>query len=107
MQIDSSARRTGSECASAVEWAMTVRIPISRQVRMIRSAISPRLAMRILWNTLLPPELRGRALPLEDAGRRLLEGPAFGDQVPVRRLGHDVAGNLEHLLLRLGRHASR
>src|SRR5258707_9782242 len=50
MQTDSSASRTGREAASAVEWAMTVRIPISRHARMIRSAISPRLAMRILWN---------------------------------------------------------
>src|SRR4026209_929810 len=50
MQTDSSARRTGSESASAVEWAITVRIPISRHVRITRSAISPRLAMRILWN---------------------------------------------------------
>ena len=50
MQTDSSARRTGRESASAVEWAITVRIPISRQARMIRSAISPRLAIRILWN---------------------------------------------------------
>src|SRR5689334_25082634 len=52
MQIDSSASSTGSERASAVEWATTVRIPSSRQLRMIRSAISPRLAIRTLWNTL-------------------------------------------------------
>src|SRR5262249_26591820 len=50
MQIDSSASRTGSESVSAVEWAITVRIPISRHARRIRSAISPRLAMRIWWN---------------------------------------------------------
>src|SRR6266849_6414581 len=50
MQTDSSAKRTGRESASAVEWAITVRIPISRHARMTRSAISPRLAMRILWN---------------------------------------------------------
>src|SRR5689334_25420272 len=50
MQIDSSASRTGSESVSAVECAITVRIPISRHARTIRSAISPRLAMRILWN---------------------------------------------------------
>src|SRR3984893_14094921 len=50
MQTDSSAMRTGREDASALEWAITVRIPISRQARMMRSAISPRLAMRILWN---------------------------------------------------------
>src|SRR5438128_7351488 len=49
-QIDSSASLLGSESVSAFEWAMTVRMPSSRQVRMIRSAISPRLAIRILWN---------------------------------------------------------
>src|SRR5204863_20631 len=54
MQIVSSARRTGNDCASAVECAITVRMPISRHVRMMRSAISPRLAIRILWNTRLP-----------------------------------------------------
>src|SRR5207253_11090768 len=50
-QIDSSASRLGSESVSAFECAMTVRMPSSRQVRMIRSAISPRFAIRILWNT--------------------------------------------------------
>src|SRR6266436_3002681 len=55
MQIDSSAMRTGREPASACEWATTVRMPISRQVRRTRSAISPRLAMRILWNIVRPP----------------------------------------------------
>src|SRR5947207_3724003 len=49
--MDWSAIRTGSESASAWECAMTVRTPSSRQVRMIRSAISPRLAIRILPNT--------------------------------------------------------
>src|SRR6266568_581536 len=53
MQIDSSASRTGSEPASAWEWATTVRIPISRQVRSTRRAISPRLAMRILFHKIL------------------------------------------------------
>src|SRR5215470_7234340 len=55
MQIDSSAMRTGREPASAWEWATTVRMPISRHVRSTRSAISPRFAMRILWNMTLPP----------------------------------------------------
>ena len=47
MQMLSSASRTGSDPASAVEWATTDRMPISRHVRRIRSAISPRLAIRI------------------------------------------------------------
>src|SRR5882724_6544009 len=95
MQIDSSARRTGSDFASAVEWAMTVRIPISRQVRMIRSAISPRLAMRILWNTdLLRLEHRGHALPLIDAPRGSVQRPAIRIEVPEGRLGEVIAGKL-------------
>lgn len=36
--------------ASTSEKTATVRIPISRHARMMRTAISPRLAMRILWN---------------------------------------------------------
>src|SRR3954470_3726561 len=50
MQSDSSANRTWSEWTSAVEWTATVLIPSSRAARMIRSAISPRLAMRIFEN---------------------------------------------------------
>src|SRR5258708_26717601 len=42
----SSAIRTASESASAVLWACTVRSPSSRAARIMRTAISPRLAMR-------------------------------------------------------------
>ncbi len=49
-QIVSSASFIGNECASAFEWASTERMPSSRHVRMIRRAISPRFAIRILWN---------------------------------------------------------
>src|SRR5438876_11276900 len=102
MQIVSSARRTGSDCAAAVECARTVRIPISRQVRMIRSAISPRLAMRILWNTdLLGLEHRGHALPLIDAPRGTVQRPAIRIEVPEGRLGDDIAGELGVLRDRL------
>ena len=48
--MDSSASRTASEWVSTFECATTVRTPISRHVRMIRTAISPRLAMRIFEN---------------------------------------------------------
>src|SRR5437763_15211072 len=48
MQIASSARRTCIASVSAVEWTATVRMPISWQARWMRSAISPRLAMRTL-----------------------------------------------------------
>src|SRR5947208_15351797 len=92
MQIVSWARRTGSDCASAVEWAITVRIPISRQVRMIRSAISPRLAMRILWNIpLLALEPRGYALPLVETLRRAAQRPAIRIEVPEGRVGDVIA----------------
>src|SRR6478609_4699288 len=46
MHTASSASRTCIASASAVEWAATVRMPISWHARWIRSAISPRLAIR-------------------------------------------------------------
>ena len=51
MHTLSSARRTHMELASASECTATVAMPISLQARLMRSAISPRLAMRILSNT--------------------------------------------------------
>ncbi len=48
MQYASSASLTCCEAASASEKTATVEIPSRRQVRMIRQAISPRLAMRDL-----------------------------------------------------------
>ena len=50
IQTLSSASRTCIASASAVECTATVPIPISRQARWMRSAISPRLAIRIFWN---------------------------------------------------------
>src|SRR5262249_33529879 len=50
MQTSSSAYRTCSESRSASECTATVFKPISLQARMIRRAISPRLAMRTLEN---------------------------------------------------------
>src|SRR5664279_527547 len=52
MQTDSSARRTYLASRSASEWTTTVLIPISRHARWMRNAISPRLAIRILSNSL-------------------------------------------------------
>src|SRR5690606_17874231 len=46
-QTASSARRTGRLCLSASEKTTTDRIPISLQARITRTAISPRLAMRM------------------------------------------------------------
>src|ERR1700729_2903625 len=50
MQTLSSASRTCIASASAVECTATVAMPSSLQARSTRSAISPRLAMRILSN---------------------------------------------------------
>ena len=54
MQIASSAKRTWSDSASAVEWTATVASPSSLQARITRRAISPRLAMRTFLN-MSPP----------------------------------------------------
>src|SRR6185436_9449180 len=56
MQTDSSASMTYLASASASEWMATVLMPISRQARWMRSAISPRLAINIFSNTLLDHE---------------------------------------------------
>src|SRR5262245_64578241 len=50
MHTLSSARRTCMASASAVECTATVAMPNSLQARWTRSAISPRLAIRILSN---------------------------------------------------------
>src|SRR5574338_945776 len=67
MQIASSAKRTWSDSASAVEWTATVAIPSSLQARSTRRAISPRLAMRTFLN------MRPRPLARDDAEERLAE----------------------------------
>ena len=58
MHTLSSARRTCMASASAVECTATVAMPSSRQARCTRSAISPRLAMRIFLNMLLDDQQR-------------------------------------------------
>src|SRR5258708_39684859 len=50
MQIASSANRTCRLCRSASEYTATVRIPSSLHAQMTRTAISPRLAIRIFSN---------------------------------------------------------
>src|SRR6476619_6109491 len=50
MQTDSSASFTYLASLSASECTTTVLMPISRQARWMRSAISPRLAIRIFSN---------------------------------------------------------
>src|SRR5262245_16434122 len=110
MQMDSSASLTGSEPASAVEWAITARMPISRHVRRMRSAISPRFAIRILWNTLMdrwdqggPSERSPIPLPARlDQKERLpvLDGLSVFDQDlhdAARRLRLDLVHQLHRL----------
>src|SRR6201994_2959768 len=58
MHTASSARRTCIASASAVECTATVAMPISLQARLMRSAISPRLAMRIFSNMSADDEQR-------------------------------------------------
>src|ERR1051325_113092 len=61
MHTDSSASLTYFASVSASECTTTVRMPSSRQARWMRSAISPRLAIRIFPNTLAEDE-EGRAV---------------------------------------------
>src|SRR5258708_7393897 len=57
LHSDSSASRTCSESASAVEWIATVAMRISLQARLTRSAISPRFAISSFSNIAGQPEL--------------------------------------------------
>src|SRR5579875_1743492 len=69
MQTVSSASRTFIAVVSAVEWTATVLIPISRQARWIRRAISPRLAISTFSNITGP-----------GAGARSVAVPGSDDQ---------------------------
>src|SRR3954471_22045563 len=91
MQTFSSAKRTCSDSESAVECTATERSPISRQARITRSAISPRLAMRTFLNTV--------GLRLFDAEQWLavLDVLAVLDQ-DVEQLAVDVRLDLVHQL---------
>src|ERR1700685_2986992 len=92
MQTLSSARRTCMASSSAVEWTATVRMPGSLQARSTRSAISPRLAMRILSNI---------EAPLLDDHQRL----AIFDRLAVsdKNLDHCAGARRRGLVHRLHR----
>src|SRR5688500_13378837 len=95
MQTLSSASRTCIASASAVECTATVGMPSSWQARSTRSAISPRLAMRILSNI-------ARGFPgLLDDHQRLaeLDRMAVLDQY-FRHRSAARRGNLVHRLHR-------
>src|SRR5436309_116989 len=84
MQTLSSASRTCMASASAVECTATVAIPSSLQARSTRSAISPRLAIRILSNI----------YSIINHGRRRRDG---GDR---RHMGAHAREYLHHRLAR-------
>src|SRR5262245_9834494 len=89
MHTLSSARRTCMASASAVECTATVEMPSSRQARWIRSAISPRLAIRTFSNM----------APSVDDEQRLavFDGGAVGDQDLCDRAGARAADGVHHL----------
>src|SRR3954447_15196064 len=88
MQTLSSARRTCIASASAVECTATVRIPISRQARWMRSAISPRLAIRTFSNIRLLDDHQGFAE---------LDRLAVGDQDILHGAGDRRLDRVHHL----------
>src|ERR1700728_4770086 len=88
MQTLSSARRTCIASASAVEWTATVGMPSSRQARWMRTAISPRLTIRIFWNNASFQDHQGLAV---------LDRRSAGDQDPRHRAGPGGADLVEGL----------
>ena len=65
MHTSSSAKRTCSDSWSGSLYTATVATPSSRHARITRSAISPRLAIRIFLNIdypIRPPESLNRSL---------------------------------------------
>src|SRR6185437_4575685 len=88
-----SAKRTCSAWRSASEKMATVPMPISLQAQMIRRAISPRLAIRILRNTLAPrPHQQQRLAELD----RLAVGHQLAHH-GAGRLGLDLVHQLHGL----------
>src|ERR1700741_3729048 len=84
MHTDSSASLTYLASVSASEWTTTVRMPSSRQALWIRSAISPRLAIRILPN--INEALGG--LPDHEERLAVFDSLAVFGQDLLHRAGH-------------------
>ena len=78
MHTLSSAKRTYMASASAVECTATVLMPIVRQARWIRSAISPRLAIRIFPNIDLDAESIGKGARLLFSRKRAMRASEEG-----------------------------
>src|SRR4051812_3568718 len=90
---------------SASEETATVRIPMRFAVRITRHAISPRLAIRILRNTLALPgrlalfEERGDAFASVAGGANLRDAPRG---VGLQRIVDRPAGDVAHEVLDAG-----
>src|SRR6186713_86820 len=90
MQTLSSARRTCMAFESAVEWMATVEMPSSLQALRMRSAISPRLAMRTFWNMGLALLDDDERLAVFDRGVILDEDAGDGAGAMRRNLVHGL-----------------
>src|SRR5260370_30220873 len=90
MHTLSSARRTCMALLSAVEWTATVRMPISRQARWRRNAISPRLAMSTFSNI-------AADLPQHEQPPALFDRRAIGDEELRHAAGARSPGLAPHL----------
>src|SRR4051794_34247068 len=93
MHTRSSARRACKASRSVVEQTATVAMPSSRQARSTRSAISPRLAIRIFRNTTSERLDQEERLPE-------LDGPAVLDH-DLRDAPAELGLDLVHHLQRL------
>src|SRR6266700_7377317 len=94
MSMHSSASRTASESLSALLCTCTVARPNSRAARMMRTAISPRLAMRSFWIV-----MDGSKASNVDLGDRLTGHHRF---LILGEEAYDLAGRARlHLVERL------
>src|SRR5688572_18947186 len=99
MQMSSSAKRTCNEFSSASEYTATVLMPSSRHAKMTRRATSPRFAIRIFLNMLMPWRRPSPASNREQA-LTVLHGLTVLD-VDVHDLAVVLGVDLVHQLHRL------
>src|SRR3954470_17548462 len=99
MQTSSSAKRTCSDSRSASEYTATVAIPSSRQARMTRSAISPRLAIKTFLNMFKHVGASSRR-QVEGPGERLIRRRDLGELAVRRRVD---TGGAQRELARISR----
>jgi hypothetical protein len=103
-----SARVTCSRAASASEYTATVSIPMTRHVRRIRTAISPRLATRIRVNTGHPEDAEAgrresaRYRPPRAPAERVARVQRVDDAVVPQPRGGVVGGPFALVFSRIG-----